>query len=236
MEDIKIKLNGRDILDERVKIERNYVRSFDVPADYLNLSFSNLVPIPVVVSFQSNITLAPKKLIRTRRAGEGSASEPSLARRVSMCKDAKLSCRGNTNRVRFDKDNTAIVRYITLFPKFPLRYRLWVNMPDGSREQAFVTAIDPVFLDAEEHLARESTKRFALAPNARDLDVGRAGRVRLGEMITKILPEHLPFGSYTVDLPKGEEVGASWRSFGSMGIGLSCTVAIRLTSVYLTSA
>src|SRR5208337_2041140 len=41
------------------------------------------------------ITLAPKELIRTRRASEGSASEPSLARRVSMCKDAKLSCRGN---------------------------------------------------------------------------------------------------------------------------------------------
>ena len=44
------------------------------------------------------ITLAPKKLIRTRRASEGSASEPSLARRVSMCKDAKLSCRGNRSR------------------------------------------------------------------------------------------------------------------------------------------
>ena len=43
-----------------------------------------------------DITLAPKKLIRTRRASEGSASEPSLARRVSMCKDAKLSCRGNS--------------------------------------------------------------------------------------------------------------------------------------------
>ena len=42
------------------------------------------------------ITLAPKKLIRTRRASEGSASEPLLARRVSMCKDAKLSCRGNS--------------------------------------------------------------------------------------------------------------------------------------------
>ena len=42
-----------------------------------------------------SITLAPKKLIRTRRASEGSASEPSLARRVSMCKDTKLSCRGN---------------------------------------------------------------------------------------------------------------------------------------------
>ncbi len=41
------------------------------------------------------ITLAPKKLILTRRASEGSASKPSLARRVSMCKDAKLSCRGN---------------------------------------------------------------------------------------------------------------------------------------------
>ena len=42
-----------------------------------------------------DITLAPKKHILTRRASEGSASEPSLARRVSMCKDAKLSCRGN---------------------------------------------------------------------------------------------------------------------------------------------
>ena len=42
-----------------------------------------------------DITLAPKKLIRTRRASKGSASEPSLARRVSMCKDAKLSRRGN---------------------------------------------------------------------------------------------------------------------------------------------
>ena len=48
----------------------------------------------------ADITLAPKKLIRTRRASEGSASEPSLARRVSMCKDAKLSCRGNRDGAR----------------------------------------------------------------------------------------------------------------------------------------
>ena len=41
------------------------------------------------------MTLAPKKPIRTQRAGKGSASEPSLAHRISMCKDAKLSCRGN---------------------------------------------------------------------------------------------------------------------------------------------
>jgi hypothetical protein len=34
---------------------------------------------------EDHITLAPKKLILTRRASEGSASEPSLARRVSMC-------------------------------------------------------------------------------------------------------------------------------------------------------
>ena len=46
------------------------------------------------------ITLAPKKLIRTQRASEGSASEPSLARRVSMCKDAKLSCRGKNSVLR----------------------------------------------------------------------------------------------------------------------------------------
>ena len=50
------------------------------------------------VEDEVTITLAPKKLIRTRRASEGSASEPSLARRVSMCKDAKLSCRGNKQR------------------------------------------------------------------------------------------------------------------------------------------
>ena len=49
------------------------------------------------------ITLAPKKLIRTRRASEGSASEPSLARRVSMCNDAKLSCRGNSLGLRLPR-------------------------------------------------------------------------------------------------------------------------------------
>ena len=49
-----------------------------------------------------HITLAPKKLIRTRRASEGSASEPSLARRVSMCKDAKLSFRGNSSYELFN--------------------------------------------------------------------------------------------------------------------------------------
>ena len=44
------------------------------------------------------ITLAPKKLIRTRRASEGSASEPSLRVGLVCAKDAKLSCRGNTPR------------------------------------------------------------------------------------------------------------------------------------------
>ena len=56
--------------------------------------------IPELCSAIADITLAPKKLIRTRRASEGSASEPSLARRVSMCKDAKLSCRGNIVKKR----------------------------------------------------------------------------------------------------------------------------------------
>src|SRR5271157_6556883 len=46
------------------------------------------LPLSPGVPLFSAITLAPKKLIRTRRASEGSASEPSLARRVSMCKDA----------------------------------------------------------------------------------------------------------------------------------------------------
>ena len=57
----------------------------------LSFHFSELRSDPTI----DFITLAPKKLILTRRASEGSASEPSLARRVSMCKDAKLSCRGN---------------------------------------------------------------------------------------------------------------------------------------------
>ena len=48
-----------------------------LPADRRFL-FRNLIQT-------ASITLAPKKLIRTRRASEGSASEPSLARRVSMC-------------------------------------------------------------------------------------------------------------------------------------------------------
>ena len=52
-------------------------------------------PRPRGLTPSCHITLAPKKLILTRRASEGSASEPSLARRASMCKDAKLSCRGN---------------------------------------------------------------------------------------------------------------------------------------------
>ena len=59
------------------------------------LSRSSISPLATVKKTWSCITLAPKKLIRTRRASEGSASEPSLARRVSMCKDAKLSYRGN---------------------------------------------------------------------------------------------------------------------------------------------
>src|SRR5208337_3830173 len=49
-----------------------------------------------------DITPARKKLIRTRRGSEGSASEPSLARRVSMCKGAKLSCRGNSPDLRLE--------------------------------------------------------------------------------------------------------------------------------------
>ena len=59
---------------------------------------SRIPRLLLVHQYLLDITLAPKKLIRTRRASEGSASEPSLARRVSMCKDAKLSCRGNILR------------------------------------------------------------------------------------------------------------------------------------------
>ena len=64
-------------------------RDLDIAEEFLDPCRSSRTP-------RCLITLAPKKLIRTRRASEGSASEPSLARRVSMCKDAKLSCRGNT--------------------------------------------------------------------------------------------------------------------------------------------
>ena len=44
------------------------------------------------------------------RASEGSASEPSLARRVSMCKDAKLSCRGNTTIRRKARFSVRVVK------------------------------------------------------------------------------------------------------------------------------
>ena len=52
------------------------------PADVRGVSGCGRRPFPrwVVVRL---ITLAPKKLILTRRASEGSASEPSLARRVN---------------------------------------------------------------------------------------------------------------------------------------------------------
>src|SRR5271166_1853861 len=69
----------------------------------IEIERSDAIVTPVLLEFlcgvvgKRDITLAPKKLIRTRRASEGSASEPSLARRVSMCKDAKLSCRGNSS-------------------------------------------------------------------------------------------------------------------------------------------
>jgi hypothetical protein len=68
------------------------------PVAFMTLIFEQFDDISPVAA--QSITLAPKKLIRTRRASEGSASEPSLARRVSMCKDAKLSCRGNINPSR----------------------------------------------------------------------------------------------------------------------------------------
>ena len=48
---------------------------------FCHLCFSRVDPLFGL----RDITLAPKKLILTRRASEGSASEPSLARRVSMC-------------------------------------------------------------------------------------------------------------------------------------------------------
>jgi len=73
-------------------------RGFEVPSPALDVTPAK--PLP------PDITLAPKKLIRTRRASEGSASEPSLARRVSMCKDAKLSCRGNTHPRRMVRCQT----------------------------------------------------------------------------------------------------------------------------------
>ena len=74
--------------------ERCVIASSTHPTGYRLISLRALSDlcgsIPPVLSLWSIppgelITLAPKKLIRTRRASEGSASEPSLARRVSMC-------------------------------------------------------------------------------------------------------------------------------------------------------
>src|SRR5208283_5445767 len=70
-----------------------------------------------------DITLAPKKLIRTRRASEGSASEPSLARRVSMCKDAKLSCRGNNRVYEFRPRFLEIRVHFRVLTRFVPYYR-----------------------------------------------------------------------------------------------------------------
>ena len=66
-----------------------------------------------ILLLSAGITLAPKKLIRTRRASEGSASEPSLARRVSMCKDAKLSCRGNMNAVKISRRRSSGISLVS---------------------------------------------------------------------------------------------------------------------------
>ena len=68
------------------------------------------------------ITLAPKKLILTRRASEGSASEPSLARRVSMCKDAKLSCRGNSRITTSRAQGTCFHGKLAPLPNPDARY------------------------------------------------------------------------------------------------------------------
>src|SRR5208282_3411403 len=51
---------------------------------------------------QGRVMKSVENSATSKRASEGSASEPSLARRVSMCKDAKLSCRGN----RRDRDDS----------------------------------------------------------------------------------------------------------------------------------
>ena len=76
------------------------------------------------------ITLAPKKLILTRRASEGSASEPSLARRVSMCKDAKLSCRGNIGKQA--RHALAVLSLATKLKTAPLGHRT-----NGGRQTCF---------------------------------------------------------------------------------------------------
>ena len=58
------------------------------------------------------ITLAPKKLIRTRGPARGVPQSPRSARRVSMCKDAKLSCRGNTLVLSLGTSKTGERRYL----------------------------------------------------------------------------------------------------------------------------
>ena len=62
----------------------------------------NIFPVSTATMRWSTraITLAPKKLIRTRRASEGSASEPSLARRVRARKKLIVTNQGGEGMIR----------------------------------------------------------------------------------------------------------------------------------------
>ena len=69
------------ILDENARPWKIFYRSELV---YTERRINNILKV-VSPELKELITLAPKKHVLTRRASEGSASEPSLARRVSMC-------------------------------------------------------------------------------------------------------------------------------------------------------
>src|SRR5208282_5436104 len=102
-----------------------------------------LMPLSTSMRRHGAITLAPKKLILTRRASEGSASEPSLARRVSMCKDAKLSCRGNmivSRTESTERDQLVAGRHTAQLPGASLRRTLLAETSRDGREPRVAAA------------------------------------------------------------------------------------------------
>ena len=123
-----------------------------------------------------HITLAPKKLIRTRRASEGSASEPSLARRVSMCKDAKLACRGNITQRGNRRQQTFFgeqdyQHYLELMSRFcrAEQVAIWTHCLMPNHVHLIVVP--------------QSAERACIAPSARHIAGTRGGStsVRAGE-------------------------------------------------------
>ena len=88
-------IRDRDLYQEICRLAEATVCPNKVQTDWWSVLSKAEVIRQVSVFRLASITLAPKKLIRTRRASEGSASRP-LAGAGSYVQGCELSCRGNT--------------------------------------------------------------------------------------------------------------------------------------------